>query len=254
MVSHFRGWENPAVGLWELTSSSVPEAAQSMAQVWRSAVFSPQVPRSEHLGLGKPKFQALTQVKLQAQLHLQLHLPIVLPVFSAHSQLGTLFPHQRRHLALLITLLSTLASPPPQCLCFGADVHHFCFVPWEHSPTGSLCLLFWPVQHSISEGLCFKMFYPHFRKLLWILIACTQCTPQTWKYLRIHRDSLWLAYVNYVIMGFIMIFHTFTWNFNLTHPHFPFLSPSFSRWSLSSSQWVSLYSHVFVCDPVNFIR
>lgn len=131
--------------------------------------------------------------KLQVQVHLQLHLPMVLPVLSAHSQLGD-------SLDLLITLLSTLASPPAQCLCFGADACHFCDVPWEHSPAGSLCLLFWPVsvQHSISKGLCFKMFYPHFRKLLWILIACTQCTPQTWRYLRIHRESLWLAYINYV--------------------------------------------------------
>lgn len=201
MVSHFRGWENPAAGLWELTSSSGPEAAQNrLAQVWRSAVSSPQVPRSEHLGLGKPTFQALTQANSKSKSTFScISLLSFLCVLLTPS-LGTLFPHQRRHLDLLTTLLSTLTSPPAQCLCFGADACHFCHVPWEHSPAGSLCLLFWPVsvQHSISKGLCFKMFCPHFRKLLWILIACTQCTPQTWRYLRIHRESLWLAYINYV--------------------------------------------------------
>lgn len=142
MVSHFRGWENPAAGLWELTSSSGPEAAQSrLAQVWRSAVSNPQVPRSEHLGLGKPTLQALTQANSKSKSTFSCIFLLSCLCFLLTPSLGTLFPHQRRHLDLLTTLLSTLASPPPQCLCFGANVCHFCYVPWEHSPAGSLCLL-----------------------------------------------------------------------------------------------------------------
>lgn len=97
------------MGLWEVTSSSVPEVVQSrVSQVQMSAVSSPQVPRSEHLGLGKPKSQALTQ----GQLHLQPPAFCSLPALGLSSHIKEVTQpcrlHFSQHSPLLLPNISTV--------------------------------------------------------------------------------------------------------------------------------------------------
>lgn len=105
--------EDPAIGLWEMTSSSVPEVGQSRdvlgvvagrvqppgAQIWQTQVSGSNAEQTPD----PSPLSAATSCCLTAG-------------FLLTPSWRTLFPHQRSHLALWTILLSMLVPSSPQCL------------------------------------------------------------------------------------------------------------------------------------------